>query len=79
MTRAISTIAREIVTDWRPVNYAAAPYLRAMHWLTTVNDYYGADNGRGIVLYFLSNAATWRGETARRVKKELKALLESRS
>jgi len=75
MTRAISTIAREIVTDWRPVNYAASPYLQAMHWLTTVDDYYGADNGRGIVIYFLDNAGSWRGETARRIKKELKAAL----
>ena len=28
-----------------------------------------------IVRYFLSNATTWRGEDARRIKAELKALL----
>jgi hypothetical protein len=27
-----------------------------------------------VVLYFLSNAATWRGEKAREIKKELKAM-----
>lgn len=75
MTRAISTIAREIVTDWRPVNYAAVPYLKAMHWLTTIDDDYFWDSGRSVVAYFLSNAGTWRGEVARRVKKELKGLL----
>ncbi len=76
MTRAISTIAREIVTDWRPVNYGAKPYLQAMHWLTSVNDTYGCDSGRSVVAYFLANAQTWRGEVARRVKKELNGLLK---
>jgi len=74
--RAVSTIAREIVQDWRPPNYAAAPYLRAMHWLTSIEDKYGLDSGRSVVAYFLSNAGTWRGETARRVKKELNAMLK---
>lgn len=73
--RAISTIAREITTDWRPVNYAAVPYLQAMYQLTSINDNYGCDSGRSVVAYFLSNAATWRGEEARRIKKELKGML----
>jgi len=34
------------------------------------------DSGDSIVRYFLSNASTWRGETARRVKKELNAMLK---
>jgi hypothetical protein len=44
--------------------------------LRDVTDAYGYDNGRSIVMYFLANANTWRGETARRVKAELKALLK---
>lgn len=28
-----------------------------------------------VVCYFLANAGTWRGDVARRVKKELKALV----
>ncbi len=76
MTRAISTIATEIAHNWTPANYAAIPYLRAMHQLTSVDDAYGCDSGRSVVAYFLANAQTWRGETARRVKKELNGLLK---
>jgi hypothetical protein len=32
------------------------------------------DSAESIVAYFLSNAATWRGADARRIKAELKAL-----
>jgi hypothetical protein len=74
MTRSISDIAREIRKDWAPVNYAAAPYLDAMRELSSINDDYYADSGRSIVAYFLSNASSWRGENARRIKAELKSL-----
>jgi hypothetical protein len=73
-TRPLSEIAREIAQDWRKPYFGAVPYLRAMGSLDRITDDYGLDSGRSIVLYFLSNANTWRGETARRVKKELKAL-----
>lgn len=72
--RPIKEIAKEIRKDWKKVNYAAEPYLQAMETLNKVTDNYIHDSGKSIVLYFLSNAATWRGETARRVKKELKNL-----
>jgi hypothetical protein len=75
MTRPISTIAREIAADWRKPCYAAVPYLRAMYNLDTVNDTYGIDYARSIVRYFLANASSWRGETARRIKAELNAML----
>jgi hypothetical protein len=74
--RPLSEVAREIRRDWRPVNFAAVPYLDAMGSLDTIRDPYGADSGTSVVAYFLSNAATWRGETARRIKKELNALLK---
>jgi hypothetical protein len=74
MSRPIYEIAREIKKDWKKVNYAAAPYLDAMFSLEKIEDPYYADSGRSVVLYFLSNAGSWRGETARRVKKELKEL-----
>ncbi len=76
--RSISAIAREIASDWKPVNYAAKPYLDAMYSLNSINDSYGMDDARMIVSYFLSNAATWKGETAKRIKNELKALLKTR-
>ncbi len=72
--RPIHVIAREIRGDWRKVYFGAVPYLDAMGSLESIGENYGADSGRSIVLYFLANANTWRGETARRIKLELKAL-----
>jgi len=43
--------------------------------LSNADDNYGADDGRTVVNYFLANAKTWRGETARRIKAELKSML----
>jgi hypothetical protein len=75
-TRALFEIAEEIRKDWKNVYFGAVPYLDALSALTTVNDAYGEDNGRYIVNYFLSNATTWKGEVARRVKQELKAMVK---
>jgi hypothetical protein len=72
--RSLSTIASEIKRDWKNVYFGAAPYLHAMSTLDGISEDYGLDSGKSIVLYFLANASTWRGETARRVKAELKAL-----
>jgi hypothetical protein len=76
-TRLLSTIAGEILRDWKNVNYAAKPYLYAMQQLETMNDKYLYDSAHSIVAYFLSNAKTWRGETAKRVKKELNDILHN--
>tara|TARA_R110000787_G_scaffold12364_1_gene39900 strand:+ start:376 stop:612 length:237 start_codon:yes stop_codon:yes gene_type:complete len=73
-TRKLSTIANDIETDWTNVNYAARPYLDAMHTLDSIRDNYYHDSASSVVLYFLGNASAWRGDTARRIKKELKAL-----
>jgi len=74
--RSIAAIAREVRQDWKKVYFGAVPYLEAMGTLQSVDDAYGLDDARSIVLYFLSNATTWKGETARRVKAELKSLLK---
>jgi hypothetical protein len=74
--RPLSNIAHDIRRDWKNVNYAAKPYLAAMFDLDSVNDQYMYDTGRSIVLYFLSNAASWRGPVAKEIKAELKALLK---
>jgi hypothetical protein len=74
--RPLYEIAREISNNWKPVNYAAKPYLDAMSTLNDIDQSYGQNSGRGIVMYFLSNASSWRGEIARRVKTELKSLLK---
>ena len=72
--RLLTNIAAEIRQAWPNVYFGAKPYLAAMHALTSIDDAYGADDARSIVLYFLSNATSWKGETARRVKAELKAM-----
>ena len=72
--RPIHSIAAEIMKDWTKVYFGAVPYLTAMLTLNSIDDAYGMDSGKMVVLYFLSNAGTWRGETARRVKAELKAM-----
>jgi len=76
MARPLYTIAREIRKDWTKVSPYAAPYLAAMSALTSIEDNYGYDSGRSIVLYFLANASSWRGETAKRIKAELKAMVK---
>lgn len=73
--RTLSEIAREIRSDWTKVYFGAVPYLDAMSTLTSTSDSFYADSGDSIVRYFLANAGTWRGETARRVKAELKGML----
>lgn len=75
MTRKLYEIAEEVVATWPKVNYAAKPYLSAMGCLASVDSMYGCDTGDSIVRYFLSNAATWRGPDARRIKAELKSML----
>lgn len=74
-TRSLSTIARDIENNWPNVNYAAKPYLDAMKELNSIHDNYYADSAESVVLYFLSNATSWRGEHARRIKAELKMML----
>jgi len=73
-SRPLSSIAGEISGDWEKVNYAAQPYLDAMSELTSIEDDYYYDSAKSVVLYFLANAGSWRGDTARRVKTELKEM-----
>ena len=74
--RSINAIAYEIKKDWPKPYFGAVPYIHAMVTLTDINDYYYEDPAREIITYFLGNAQTWRGEVARRVKKELKEMIE---
>jgi hypothetical protein len=46
-----------------------------MHHLDTMRDKYYYDDAQSVVLYFLANAGTWKGEAARRIKAELKTML----
>lgn len=72
--RPLSIIASDIRQHWPNVYFGAVPYLDALSQLDSIDSDYYADSARSVVLYFLSNATTWRGEHARRIKAELKAL-----
>ena len=75
MSRPIHTITVELRHDWRKPYFGAAPYIDAMMMLEAITDDYGLDSAKSVVAYFLFNAASWRGVTARRIKAELKAML----
>ena len=79
MTRPINDIARDINLAWVKPSYSAAPYLEAMFSLQTMTDKYYLDSADSVVRYFLANAGTWRGDKARAIKAELKAMLDSKS
>jgi hypothetical protein len=75
--RPLYEIAREIRRDWKTPYFGAVPYLGALGSLDQISDNFDHDSGKSVVLYFLSNAVTWRGEVARRVKAELKGLCKN--
>lgn len=72
----LSSIAKLIRSDWKNIYFGARPYLDAMECLQTITDYYGDDSGKSIVQYFLANAQSWRGDTARTVKAKLNEILK---
>lgn len=81
LTRSLAEVAREVARDWngKPAGmyFGAVPYVRAMAYLDTadLSDTFGDDAADDVVLRFLSNASTWRGPVAQRVKAELRAAL----
>ena len=75
MARPLHEIGKEIKKSWPKVNFAAAPYLDAMCLLNSAEDNFGFDSGESIIAYFLSNANSWRGEDAKRIKNELKSMI----
>ena len=76
MNRTLDVIARDISRDWAKPYFGAVPYLDAMRSLQTIGDRYYFDDAESVVRYFLANASSWKGETARAIKAELKAMLK---
>jgi hypothetical protein len=75
--RPLAEIAGEIRTDWdEGMNEAAVPYVEARSKLRFPNQCYGAETGAAMIRGFLNNARAWRGDTARRTKAELRAILK---
>lgn len=77
MPRPLYQIAGDILCNWPRPSLHATPYIFAMRHLNTLADSYGADSALSVVLYFLSNASTWRGEEARRIKDELRSMVKA--
>lgn len=76
--RSISEIARDIKRSpwWRSnASIYARDYVNAMSCISSIDDQYGLDSGESVVLYALSNMATFKGEEARAIKAELKSHL----
>lgn len=68
--RTFAEIAREIKQTWKNVYFGAEPYLQAMLTIESSDKDapYMLELAEDIVIYFLANAQTWRGENARRIK-----------
>lgn len=77
--RSLRAIAAEILREWPKMakneNHPAHPYVYAMRGLEKITDRYALDSGDDIVRRFLSNAGGWQGDTARRVKAELRGIV----
>lgn len=54
----------------------ARPYVSAMRQLDSVESRFGLESGYEIVLRAQCNLQSWRGDDARRIKKELQAHLD---
>lgn len=76
MNRSISAIAYDIKRVWVKPYFGAKPYLDAMTQLNSINDKYLFDSGESVVMYFLANASTFRGNDAKVLKQELKNILK---
>jgi len=72
--RPLHQVARDIFKTWPNMYFGAKPYANAMLSVSSIEDMYGDDDAKSLVLYFLSNATTWRGDDARRIKSELKQI-----
>lgn len=72
--RLLSTIASDIRANWPSPYFGAVPYIKALASMRDIDEMYGDEQARDIVWRFLGNAGTWRGEAARAIKAELKAI-----
>lgn len=80
MARLIYEIAKDINDDWNTIGKGVSPYARpyidALAQLDNIDDNYYLDSADSVIRYFLANASTYRGEKAKALKAELKAMLK---
>jgi len=72
----VSEIAYAIAKDWTNVSPYAKDYLNAMKEIQDIEGAYYADSAKSVVLYFLANASSYRGDNARAYKSLLKAMVK---
>ena len=72
----VSDIARLIASDWKNISPYARDYLNAMKEINDIEGAYYADSCKSVVLSFLANAGTYRGENARAYKAILKEMIK---
>jgi hypothetical protein len=75
-SRPVYRIAQDILNDWTAPYFGARPYLAAMLTINNELENYGQDTAKSIILYFLSNASSYRGSKAKELKNELKTLIK---
>lgn len=77
--RTFQQIARDVKSTWMNVYFGAVPYLEALLTLDTTDPeaLYGIEKAGDIARYFLANAQIFRGADARRLKEELKTLINN--
>jgi hypothetical protein len=79
MPRPLHEIARDIAATWPTPSPHAKAYLKAMHYLIGIEDYFAAGNARRIVRCFLLYSKEWQGADADRIKTELREVSEGAS
>lgn len=73
--RPLWAISKDIRANWKNPYFGAVPYIDALSQLDNVGDKFGFDDAKSLIMYFLANASTWRGDDAKRIKSELKAII----
>lgn len=81
MTRSLNEIAADIKADAGNKDWFiyADPYVSALSQLNSANDNFYADSAVSVISYALANLNYWRGDKAREIKAELKAILKAAS
>lgn len=80
--RPINVIAEEMLPMLRALpesnmaHWAGVPYSEPLLSIQSINDTYGCDSAKSVILYALGNLQSWRGPDARRIKAELKEHLK---
>ena len=73
--RKINEIAAEIGRDWKDISNNAFPYYIAMRSIEKPTDTWLEDDGYMVIRKFLLYSEKWEGDVARKIKNELKTML----